>query len=324
ETVIAMFLQTLRRCLYPLVLIGSVVLMAAAPAFGVVLWDTGSALTEGPSPAQRGAWRAVPSELFVFETDPLKAASDPGYYGRDYSFKGDAVVETEHLALVISPTSNRVLLYSKTHPLPPDGSAGEAGTLGAVIAEIAPVVGNAEAGRIRRVEVLSNIGDEVMLEVGYGVAGSPEVALDFSCGRDAIVAVRPRATVSRIRVRSPIEYGVIPAFIGDDLVLGPDDFGPGGDLCPPVEKAFLGLLRGEDCELLLTLPGDSSQPLVLRTAGRNGDGNDPRTLELEISGDGGFYLGAVTAPGVWHREPLAAAFLEKDVAIERKPPFAAR
>src|SRR5437899_8526018 len=91
----------------------SVLLLATAAALAakqpsqatnVVVWDTGSRLPgtgEGVSPSRAG-WKAVPSELFVFESDPPKAASDPGYYGREYAFKGDAVVENQRLIDVFS------------------------------------------------------------------------------------------------------------------------------------------------------------------------------------------------------------------------------
>src|SRR5882672_5405106 len=83
-------------------------------ATNVVIWDTGSRLTDPGDVENRAGWKAVPSELFVFEADPPKAASDPGYYGREYSFKGDAVVENHNLAAVFWSAKGRVILYSKT------------------------------------------------------------------------------------------------------------------------------------------------------------------------------------------------------------------
>src|ERR1043165_6619254 len=66
-------------------------------ATNVVVWDTGSPLADPSDAKNRTGWKAVPSELFVFEADPPKAASDPGYYGREYSFGGDAIVENRSL-----------------------------------------------------------------------------------------------------------------------------------------------------------------------------------------------------------------------------------
>src|SRR5436190_17345769 len=69
-------------------------------ATNIVLWDTGAPLGEPGELNNRAAWKSVPSELFVLEAEPSKAASDPGYYGREYSFKGDAVVENRSVAAV--------------------------------------------------------------------------------------------------------------------------------------------------------------------------------------------------------------------------------
>src|SRR5881275_1974001 len=80
-----------------LLLATAATLLAKPPtqATNVVIWDTGSPLagtSEAVAPTRSG-WKAVPSELFDFESDPPTAASDPGYYGREYAFKGDAVIE---------------------------------------------------------------------------------------------------------------------------------------------------------------------------------------------------------------------------------------
>src|SRR3954464_10903597 len=89
-------------------------------ATNVVLWDTGSRLTD--TLPNRAGWKAVPSELFVFEAEPSKAASDPGYYGREYSFKGDAVVENHSFTSFFCSDKGRVVLYSK----PNIASSGDA------------------------------------------------------------------------------------------------------------------------------------------------------------------------------------------------------
>lgn len=62
---------------------------------------------------RRTDWTAVPTELFAFEADPVKASSDPGYYGREYAFRGDAVVENEVISIVCLSGAGRVILYAK-------------------------------------------------------------------------------------------------------------------------------------------------------------------------------------------------------------------
>src|SRR5436309_2936384 len=84
-----------------------------AAATNVVVWDTGSRLADAGAAEDRNGWKAVPPELFVFEDDPSKASSDPGYYGREYAFKGDAVVENRSLAAVFWSAKGRVVLYAE-------------------------------------------------------------------------------------------------------------------------------------------------------------------------------------------------------------------
>src|SRR5262245_46834137 len=85
----------------------------AEAATNVVVWDTGSRLPDTVNVENREGWKAVPSELFVFEAEPAKASSDPGYYGREYSFKGDVVVENRSLAAFFLSAKGTVAIYSK-------------------------------------------------------------------------------------------------------------------------------------------------------------------------------------------------------------------
>src|SRR5437762_1626545 len=136
-------------------------------AANVVVWDTGARFADTIEAQDRAGWKAVPSELFAFEADPAKAASDPGYYGREYSFKGDAVVENRSLAAVFWSAKGRVVLYSKADAAPP-GSASMGNTsLGKKILEFVPFQSKAETGKISRCEILRNAGDEVVLDASF-------------------------------------------------------------------------------------------------------------------------------------------------------------
>src|SRR5438552_11421082 len=102
---------------------GSPAIQRTEAAANVLVWDTGSRFADTIDAENRAGWKAVPTELFAFEADPAKAASDPGYYGREYSFKGDAIVENRSLAAVFWSTKGRVVLYSKPDAAP-SGSGG--------------------------------------------------------------------------------------------------------------------------------------------------------------------------------------------------------
>src|SRR5436309_11664698 len=81
-------------------LAGATAIQRTEAVANVVIWDAGSRFDDTPDAENRAGWKAVPSELFAFEADPPKAASDPGYYGMTYAFKGDAVVENRSIAAV--------------------------------------------------------------------------------------------------------------------------------------------------------------------------------------------------------------------------------
>jgi len=304
------------------ILAGASAFQRAVAAANVVVWDAGARFANAIDTENRAGWKAVPSELFAFEAEPAKAASDPGYYGREYSFKGDAVVENRSLAAVFWSAKGRVVLYSKADAALPGSASPAKASLGKKILEFTPRQAKAQPGKISRCEILRNAGDEVVLEVSFTAEGSMDASATFTFGRDAVVEIKPSEQMRGIRLLSPIEYGIVPGFIGDDLVFGPSDYSSADTLCLPVENLFVGLLGGEDNELVMTWP-KGKQQLTLRLA------NDPqgkRLIEsLDFDNDGqSFYLAALTAPGIWHREELKPTYLEKDVALTWNRPFAAK
>ena len=304
------------------ILAGANAFQRTEAAANVVVWDAGSHFTDTIDLENRAGWKAVPSELFAFEAEPAKAASDPGYYGREYSFKGDAVVENHGLTAVFWSEKGRVVLYSKADLTTPGGAPPTGGALGQKILEFTPRQLKAQPGKISRCEILRNAGDEVVLDVSFTAKASMGASATFTFGRDAIVGIKPSEPMKGISLLSPIEYGIVPGFIGDDLIFGPSDYSSADTLCLPVENLFVGLLGGEDKELVMTWP-KGKQQLTLRLA------NDPqgkRLIEsLDFDNDGqSFYLAALSAPGIWHREELKPTYLEKDVALTWKRSFAAK
>src|SRR6185295_18394425 len=91
-------------------------------AGNIVVWDTATHFGDAVDVADKTGWKPVPTDLMTLEKDPAKAASDPGYYGREYSFKGDVVVENRSLAAVFWSAKGRVIIYSKADETLPGGS----------------------------------------------------------------------------------------------------------------------------------------------------------------------------------------------------------
>jgi hypothetical protein len=293
-------------------------------AANVVIWDTGSRLAAIADFEKRAGWKPVPTELFVLESEPAKAASDPGYYGREYSFRGDAVVENRTLTAVFWSEKGRVVLYSKPDATLSSNASQEIAAFGRKIVELVPLQSKAEPGKIDHCAILRNVADEIILQVFFDAEESEDTSALFYFGKTEIVEIKPAAKMKGIRLLSPIEYGVVPGFIGDDLIFGPADYGSADalTLSIPSENVFLGLLKGESSELVMTWPRGKQQ-LSVRL---NNDAQGKRVVEsIDFESDGqSLYLAALSAPGIWHKEELKPTYLEKDVALTWKRPFTAK
>jgi len=288
----------------------------------VVVWDTGSRFADTTDVGSRAGWTSVPSDTIALEADPLKAASDPGYWGREYSFKGDAVVENHSLTAVFWSAKGRVVVYAKGDAATSAGTSQGSPGPGNKIFELVPLQTRSLAGKIAKCGILRNAGDEVVMSVSFSAKGSADVSAVFSFGRDGIVEIKPAEGTKGLSLTSPIEYGVAPDFVGDDLIFGPAEFASTDTLSIPAEHVFVGLLKGESSELVMTWP-KGKQQLKLNLS------NDPqgqRVIEsVDFDNDGqSFYVAALSAPGIWHREELKPAYLEKDIALTWKKPFPAR
>lgn len=266
---------------------------AAKP--NVMIWDTGEKLPEGWRPKDVNAWEAVPSDLMQLEKDPAKASSDPGYYGREYLFKGEAAVETKDSLAIFASASGKVLFFSG----------------GKQVAELSLL----KSSPIRKISVIRDTGDEAVLEVAYTAGGAPA---RFVFGKDEIFEIAPPARAGGIKIEATVAYAVAPSFIGDDLIFGRLDEAAATPLNIPSDHLLLGLLQGEDRELVLTWEDGKARA-------RANLSKEKQSIEIENNdNDQSIFLALPTAPGIWHREALNSSFLEKDVPIAWKPPFAAK
>ncbi len=263
----------------------------------VTLWDTGAPLGEAVSLTDRANWKVVPPNLLLLEADPLKSSSDPGYYGREYAFQGDAVVENSYLIAVLRSAKGSVAVYPKADP-------------SRKVTEFAP---QAKAKPATRCTVLQNTGDEVALEI-------PSFAT-VAFGKTPILEIKPSENTKAIGLQSPIEYGVVPGFVGDDLVLAPGQYPSDSKLYIPCENLFLGLLKGGNSMLVMTWPKGKQQMRL--GLGQAGQGRLIESVEFDHDGQNA-YLALLEAPGIWHRETLGVPYLEKEVASQWKKPFPAR
>jgi hypothetical protein len=297
-------------CLLP------VLRLTAQAAPNVMLWDTGTPFSTEASVEDRAAWRAVPTDLFLLEADPSKARSDPGYYGREYSFKGDAVVETPKLLAAFWSAKGQVVFYSK-----PTGSepAGTNAVLGSKLFEL--VLSQNKDPGFDTPEIIRNGDDEVALKISRQSAADVSAVVDF--GSTEIVSVNPSSALKSMSLLGAFDSGVAPAFIGDDLIFPGETQNSGDTLHVPAENFFLGLLRGEAAELVMTWPKGKQQLRLRLAEGQPGAARQIQTIDFDNDGQS-LFLAPLVAPGIWHKQVLSPSYLEKDVTIDWKRPFPAR
>jgi len=303
-------------------LVGPSVTRGVEAASQVVVWDTGSAFAERLEVESRTGWKAVPSDLLRLEADPSKASSDPGYYGREYSFRGDVVVENRTLAVVFWSAQGRVVLYVKAETGLPGSIAATNPNPGRKVAEVVPRQTKAQPARISRCRILQNASDQVTLEASFSAQNSAGWSAVFSFDKTEIVEIKPGENLKGISLLSKMDYGVVPSFVADDLIQGSADHPAGSTLCVPSETVFLGLLQGQDCMLAMTWP-KGKQQLRLRLSGEAQGSRHIESVDYDNDAQS-VYLAALRAPAIWHREELKPSYLEKDVAIQWRRPFPAK
>jgi hypothetical protein len=278
------------------------------PLGDTLIWDTVSPFVNTVDIKDRTNWKVVPSNLLILETKPT-AMSDPAYYGREYYFKGDVVVENEHLMAVFSSKKGHVAIYSKT-----DSSQKKV--------VLIPIQLKGKPASITYSRILYNTGDLAALEITFSAKETEDnYSAIFSFDRKQIVGIKPAENIKGISLLSPIEYGVVPSFIGDDLIFNPRDYPSKNTLSVPSENLFLGLLRGQNNMLVITWPVGKQQ---IRLIADNKEDKFRLIESVDFDNDGkSIYLALLEAPGIWHKEELKPSYLEKDVVINWKRPFPA-
>jgi len=286
----------------------------------VVLWDTSSAVSDAARIDDRTGWRIVPNDLLSLEADPPKASSDPGYYGREYVFRGDAVVENQRLVALFWAAQGRIVVYAKTQSASMGNPAASNAPAITKVFELVPLDYKTKPAVLDHLEILRNAQDEVALQVFF--KGSPDRSVALGFGRSEIVDVKPSAAMRGMSISGAFEYGVVPSFVGDDLIFGTEFPSSSNSLCLPAESVFLGLLKGEASELVMTWP-KGKQGIRLALTDEPSGRRSIASIDFDNDGQG-FYLATLTTPGIWHKEALSSAYLEKDVASSWKRPFPAR
>jgi hypothetical protein len=224
-------------------------------------------------------------------------------FSKDALLQGDMVFENGYIIVAFCSKLGEVIVYSKS---------------GQMKAEIIPIQLKDKEINVTDCKVLQNTDDKTTIEVVFS-ANETNIPVTFSLSKKQTIEIK--SNKSGMCIFSPIEYGIIPSFISDDLIFDPKDYYSKETLYLPSENLFLGLLSGKDSMLFIIMP-DKQMPdeqdirLIL-------DKNQTfKSVEVENKD---IYLSLLEAPGIWHKEPLKPNFLESDIPINNwKRPFPAK
>jgi hypothetical protein len=270
------------------------------PLTSTLIWDTQSPLVAEVDLSDRINWKVV--------VDPIINRSET--YGGGHFFKGDAVVENKHLVAVFRLGEGRVVVYSKAD-------------LSQKKVEFVPLQLKGKSTSIANYRILHNTGEDAVLEVSFtGAKAEEEVSALFFFSSKEIVEVKPSENMKGISLLSPIEYGIVPDFVADDLILDPKEYPSTNTLHIPSSNLFLGLLRGRNNMLVVTWP-EGEQQMRLMLGNKQVESRLIESIDFENNGKS-IYLALLDAPGIWHKEELKPSYLERDIAINWKRPFPAK
>jgi hypothetical protein len=189
--------------------------------------------------------------------------------------------------------------------------------------EFFPLELKGEAASITSCRIMWNTGEEAGLEVTFSGRGkTKKCSAIFSFDMKQIVEIKPAGDMKGISILGSIEYGIVPGFIGDDLIFDAREYPSVNTLCVPAENIFVGLLEGGNSMLVVTWT-EGKQQMKLVPGEKQGERRLIESIDFENDGKS-FYLALLEAGGIWHREELKPSFLEKDVAVDWKRPFPAK
>jgi hypothetical protein len=267
----------------------------------VRLWDTVTPVRGQASVAERKAWQAI-------------TPAAPGH------LQGDLVVETDGLVAAFASRLGKVLVY------------GTAGPAGGGQAAVCPSQLLGKQAAIASTTMAEQAG-VVMVEADFREPGRGGVDLPvtFWFTGTRTVAIRPEGATKGVSVSAPMDLAVLPSIVGDDLIYDPRDYPSAKTLSLPSEHFLLGLLKGEGSVLVMTWQGlpeaSSGSPREAMPSVRlelGGAGPEQSGIEaVTFVGGNDICLAMLDAPGIWHREHLDPSFLERDVALQWRPPFPA-
>ena len=97
---------------------------------------------------------------------------------------------------------------------------------------------------ISHVAVLRNTGDELELQAAFSTQNGAEILEVFLFDRSGVIEIQPARNSSGVEIWGPFERGIVPGFIGDDLIYNAADYPGAKTLSLPLGKSLSGPSQG--------------------------------------------------------------------------------
>ncbi|MFB3892906.1 MAG: hypothetical protein ACE15C_12870 [Phycisphaerae bacterium] len=236
-----------------------------------------------------------------------------------HAFAGDAVFSNGRLAVVIRAKGSGAEVYSR---------AAEGWALRAVLVPVNAA--GAEASELSKAAIVENSSAAVAIEATYkakGDAAADGIGLRIRISAGAAhLEVRAGRNAAKLLIRDKARYIILPEFFTDDLVLD----------STAADADCTGLPAGN---MLLSLVGDndSSRAVIAcmwQSAGQNADMLTTRQGEkglrtglgcrIDLVKDKALWIAVIDGQGVWHSRTASGKEAGTDIAMDWKPPFAAK
>ncbi len=260
----------------------------------VRLFDTGkSSASTWPDAAvsRRAGWIHVPE-------DELK-----------HSFKGDAVLVNDRLAVVLRHGAPGAEVYS----------LGRAAA--AMRAVLAPAGGNNSA-TLSSFTIVENNPGMGTADAVFSVADGPPliVRYELKLGQP-VVQTEARNGVTGLRVEAPSRFVVMPDFFADDIVIDAGDL-PVAEAELPSDNFLLHLLPGGEA-MVMTVTKTSDEDIRIALVD-DGKQRLIRHSELRYGKDGKVWVAILAGPEIWHSQEITREQAGRMVDLDWKAPFAAQ
>jgi len=224
----------------------------------------------------------------------------------DHTFKGDAILMNDRLAIELSRSRIGVSVYSRS-------AAG-----------FKPRVSLASAKWIHErpsaVKIIENSAAAVCVEATFKSGdGASSVRMRLTAG-DMMLEVRGVGTDGALRVFDCAQYVVVPDFFADDLVFETAAIKT-YRVALPTENSLLGL-ADDGAAIVACVWSSAAQKSRILTSTR--DGATSRSCEIDLPKGKSIWVAALDGPGIWHAQRGAGKAIEAELARTWKKPFPAR